>query len=132
MKRSAITIQATTENVTKPEYQEKKIKMNAKRIITAIFLLALVCALTIIAPMGAFAEESAPKVSIERFNLSFNENIYIKYAVSFEGVDPSKLNKGDVGMLFWTSPQERYEKDNAESISTDITYDSGVKYYIFA
>ena len=50
--------------------------------------------------IGAGAEASAPELSIAYCNLSFQDNVYIKYAV--------KTDIADVKLLIWTSPEAEY------------------------
>ena len=57
-------------------------------IITAICLALLTC---LAFSFSVSAEETKPTVSIEKFNLAFEDNTYIKYAVKFEGIDDEKI-----------------------------------------
>lgn len=93
--------------------------------IAAIVLA--ICALT----LTTLAEDTDPTLSIDKFNLTFEDNVYIKYAVKLDGDD--ELAKGDFGMLYWTSEQDSYTKGTESSSSKTVGYQiiDGQKYYIF-
>ena len=100
-------------------------------IITIMLALTLcVCAIG----FSAGAEESAtPSVSIDKFNLVFDDNVYLKYAVKFDGIDDSAINSSNIGMLYFTTPQSEYIEGN-ESFSSGVvgfTTISDQKYYTF-
>ena len=79
------------------------------------------------------AEETAPSVSIDKFTLSFEDAVYIKYAVKVEGADVNKLPAGDFGMLFWDAPQSVYDESTATQNAAPMGYQtiSGEIYYTF-
>ncbi|MBE6536628.1 MAG: leucine-rich repeat domain-containing protein [Ruminococcaceae bacterium] len=104
--------------------------MNRK--ITSILFIVLAVSLILCAYcFSASASESEPKVSIERMNLSFEDNVYIKYAVKFEG---DETLESSIGMLFWTESRESYEKGTESSAAAPIGYQmiDGEKYYTFS
>ena len=68
-----------------------------------IIILALTVAmLFIILGTVAFATggEEIPTLKIEAANLSFDDSVYVLYAVSHNGIAPK-----DITMLFWSEPQ---------------------------
>lgn len=76
--------------------------------ISVIAVIATVCS-SCSSVFGAFGEE-APDVivlDITATNLSFDDSVYIKYAVAF---DKSKVNIDDVHMLIWLEPKDEYTK----------------------
>ena len=97
-------------------------------LLTLLILVPLIGTITIFAT-GTSTE---PTLSIDKFNLSFSDSIYIKYAVKIDGVDTTLLGD-DFQMLFWTVPQSIYEKGTEASsiVSTDTQTINGQKYYIF-
>ena len=94
-------------------------------------LLLLFLALTmIVAAIGAIAivagaEESAPEMNIAYCNLSFSDNIYIKYAV--------KSDVADVKLLIWTSPESEYVIGTQDDEITEYYTENigGVPHMIF-
>ena len=58
---------------------------------------------------SASAAEKNPSSTIAKFNLAFEDNTYLKYAVRFDGVDDGEITENNVGMLYWTdlSPGRR-------------------------
>ena len=100
-------------------------------------LLAVVFATLLLVFASVIAmsmSESTPSVSIEKFNLTFESDTYIKYAVKFSGVSESDITRGNTGMLYWTAPQESYEIGSESASSEIIGYTTidGEKYYTFA
>ncbi len=77
--------------------------------------------------------EDEPSLAIEKYNLSFESNVYIKYAVKVDGIEDSELSRLDFGMLYWTEPQESYELCGESYSSRTVGYQiiDGVKYYVF-
>ena len=67
------------------------------KTITKIILLALTLALLVAVPFAVSASENEPALKIEAANLSFEDSVYVLYAVSHEGIAAS-----DIRMLFWT------------------------------
>ena len=106
---------------------KKRISSILLALLTAVLLL---CALPMVI---SAAETTEPTVSIERYNLTFKDNVYLKYAVKFSGVADSSIKSSSIGMLFYTSPKSEYTKGNAAySVGvTGFTNLDGVKHYTF-
>ena len=107
--------------------------MKNKILSLAIAILALsllICASAFVVS----ASEETPTVSIDRFNLTFESDTYIKYAVKFSDVDESQITRANTGMLYWTSPQDSYEIGSESSSSEIIGYTTieDEKYYTFS
>ncbi len=99
-------------------------------IIMILAIASLVCALS----FSASAEgASMPSVSIDKFNLVFEDNVYLKYAVSFDGIDDNEINSTNIGMLYFSQPQESYTDGNESYSSGVVGYTTidGEKYYTF-
>ena len=97
----------------------------------ALTVVLFVCALSI----TVSAEEASvtPKVSIDKFNLVFEDNVYLKYAVKFDGVDDNNITSDNVGMLYFTEPQSEYIEGN-ENYSSSVVGHTTIdeqKYYTF-
>ena len=75
--------------------------MKRKFWIFALVLLATVSLFSAVA-LGADSS-SEPSLKIEAANLSFEDSVYVLYAVSHEGIEYDAIQ-----MLFWTSPQDVY------------------------
>ena len=75
--------------------------------------------------IGAGAESSAPQMNIAYCNLSFSDNIYIKYAV--------KSDVSDVKLLIWTSPEDEYVIGTQDDEITEYYTENigGVPHMIF-
>ncbi len=97
----------------------------------ALTLVLLVCAMTV--SVSAAEETTTPSVSIDKFNLVFEDNVYLKYAVKFDGVEDGSINADNIGMLYFSTPQENYVADNATYTSSVVGYTTinDVKYYTF-
>ncbi len=99
-------------------------------------LLSLLLSLLFLLSAGgiliATGETPEPTASIERFNLTFETNIYIKYAVKATSSVP--LTAQNFRMLFWTEPKASYTKGSeALSLPSIGTQEiDGESYYIFA
>ena len=93
-----------------------------KRRIYSLLLTVFTVALlfTVFAVTTSATETTEPTVSIERYNLTFEDNVYLKYAVKFDGVADSLIKSSNIGMLFYTSPKSEYNKENAV-YSVDVT-----------
>ncbi len=104
-----------------------------KKTKLLVALTAAVLAVIMIAvAIPAFASETEPSLSIDGFNLSFEDNIYIKYAVKLNGTTAEALGN-NFKMLFWTAPQTSYTK-GSESFSASSIGDetiNGTSYEIF-
>ena len=70
-----------------------------KRICLLIALIAVISAFGVFS-IAASAETATPEMNIAYCNLSFDNSVYIKYAV--------KSNVSDVKLLIWTSPEAEY------------------------
>lgn len=96
----------------------------------ALAALLLVCTFS----FSVSAEEATtPTVSIDKFNLVFEDNVYLKYAVKFGGIDDSDIAAENIGMLYFSTPCDDYTAGN-ESYSSGVvghTTISGQKYYTF-
>lgn len=75
------------------------------RIISVALILAMLSIIVIASALAIGSKNSeAPELKIIGTNLSFNDSIYIKYAVNCANVDEID----DVKLLVWTSPSEGY------------------------
>ncbi len=92
-------------------FKKVKAKLLAGLTTTACVLAAFgVWAQAGASPVEANAEETAIPVTltIESNNVSYNDSVYVLYAVGVEGAE---LNASDVKMLFWDSVQTEYTID---------------------
>ena len=49
--------------------------------------------------LNANAEENiTPTVNIDKFNLVFEDNVYLKYAVKFDGINDEDINSNIIGI----------------------------------
>ena len=105
--------------------------MKRKLLIIAAVCLALLSCLAF--SFTASAEETEPTVSIEKFNLAFEDNTYIKYAVKFTGIDDEKITENNIGMLYWKDTADGFVPgtEDFSSITTGYTEIAGEKYYVF-
>lgn len=104
-----------------------------KRIVVFIAaLMALMFTLGFSA-LTVSAEESSPSVSIEKFNLAFENDTHLKYAVKFTGIDDSEINYNNIGMLYWTDYDGGFTPgtENYSSKTTGYTMIDEEKYYAF-
>ena len=106
--------------------------MKKKILILAALVLMLACTFSLGA-LTVSAEEAKPTVSIEKFNLDFEDNTYLKYAVKFTDIDDVEINKNNVGMLYWTDFAEGFVPgtEDYSSETTGYTTIDGVKHYVF-
>ena len=105
-----------------------------KKFLSLIAILLIAVLLICAVPFSVNAEEiPQPTVCIEKFNLVFEDNVYLKYAVRFDGVDDSKINSSNIGMLYFTEPQSDYTAGGEVHSSKVVGYTmiSGQKYYTF-
>ena len=95
----------------------------------ALITLLLICTLSI----SATAKSNSPTVSIDKFNLVFADNVYLKYAVRFDGVDDDKISSDNIGMLYFSAPQAEYVAGNEVHSSNVVGHTTidGKKYYTF-
>ena len=105
--------------------------MKKKLLIVAAVCLALLACLAF--SFTASAEESKPTVSIEKFNLAFEDNTYIKYAVKFTGIEDTKITTDNIGMLYWKDTADGFVPgtEDFSSATTGYTEIAGEKYYVF-
>ncbi|MBQ8339454.1 MAG: metallophosphoesterase [Clostridia bacterium] len=90
-----------------------------------MWIIALVLVLGTVLGVATLADiNTSPSLAVEAFNLSFEDSVYLVYAVSSENVTADQVQ-----MLFWTEPKaskDAYTK-GTESYSTancgDVTYD---------
>ena len=105
-----------------------------KKILSLLILVLTVATLACGVAFSASAEEAeAPTVSIDKFNLVFEDNVYLKYAVKFSGVDESEITASNIGMLYFTAPKDDYTKGGEAYSSAVVGYQTidGEKYYTF-
>ncbi len=84
-----------------------------KKRILLVAACALIFLCTIAFALTESASEPEPELDIVGCNLSFRDNVYIKYAV--DGTDLS-----DVKLLIWTAPQTSYEYGTQNAILNSI------------
>lgn len=105
-----------------------------KTMASVLTLTILLCTFAIF-PAAA---GKTPTVSIDSFNLTFESDTYIKYAVKFDGVDDASITRANTGMLYWTAPQDSYEIGSESSSSSIIGWTESIpghedeKYYTFS
>ncbi|MBQ8311449.1 MAG: hypothetical protein IJX80_10605 [Clostridia bacterium] len=100
-----------------------------KKKLLLVLTLLLTVILIGVGIVTAVAETAEPTLSIDKKNLSFADKVYLLFAVDLQGANPT----GDFGMLYWTEPQDTYEKGTEElSVKTAGSQNIGGKtYYIF-
>ena len=69
-----------------------------RKRLTAGLLAALLLAALLASVLWAGAEEPAPRLGVDYYNLSYSDSTYLLYAVSWEGIDPAE---SPVRLLFW-------------------------------
>ena len=97
--------------------------------LTVVFaLILMVCTLSFTA-----SAEAPISVSIDKFNLVFEDNVYLKYAVKFDGVEDNLINSNNIGILYFTAPQSEYTEGNENYSSSVVGHTTidGQKYYTF-
>ena len=106
--------------------------MKKKILILAALVLTLACVLSLGA-LTVSAEETEPSVTIAKFNLAFEDNTYLKYAVRFDGVADSAITENNIGMLYWTDYEGGFVPgtEDFSSETTGYTTISDVKHYVF-
>ena len=107
--------------------------MKKKNCLLVAFFLTVILILGFSSLTVAAMETNEPSVIIDKYNLVFEDNVYLKYGVRFDGVDDNKINSSNIGMLYFTAPQSEYTEDNAAYSSEVVgcTRIDGVKYYTF-
>ena len=72
-----------------------------KRSKIIILALAFTVLFAILGTLAfAASAEDTPALKIEAANLSFDDSVYVLYAVSHEGISAESIT-----MLFWSEPQ---------------------------
>ena len=106
--------------------------MKRRILVLATVVLSLLLAIGI-STFAASAEEAEPSVTIAKFNLAFEDNTYLKYAVRFDGVADSAITENNIGMLYWTDYADGFVPgtEDFSSKTTGYTDISGVKHYVF-
>jgi len=96
-----------------------------KKLLLLLLTLTMVAAAIGAIAIGVSAEESAPEMSIAYCNLSFSDNIYIKYAV--------RSDVSDVKILIWTLPEDEYVIGTQDDEVTEYYTENigGVPHMIF-
>lgn len=110
----------------KKEYSGKR-----NSLLRIAFGLLLSALLAFVLINSAFADDPAPKLSIDLYNLSYSESTYVLYAVSCTGID---RNTTEVELLFWNSPDANgYQKGSElySSLSVGNVTVGGKKYAVF-
>ena len=98
-----------------------------------LFVLSVVLLTCALAFSTGAEERATPAVSIEKFNLVFEDNVYLKYAVKFNGVEESEITENNIGMLYFEAPSVAYVAGNEDFSSGVVGYTTigGEKYYTF-
>jgi hypothetical protein len=93
--------------------------------LTTLMLLSAVILMTVIAG----AEDTQPALRIAYCNLSYKDNVYVKYAVKADNV----ADIGDVKLLIWINPQTEYvlgtQDDTLDPLYTEKI--NGVEHIIY-
>ena len=93
--------------------------------LTALMLLSAVVLMTVIAG----AEDTQPALRIAYCNLSYKDNVYVKYAVKADNV----ADIDDVKLLIWINPQTEYvlgtQDDTLDPLYTEKI--NGVEHIIY-
>ncbi len=86
--------------------------------LCVLLFIAIVCLLFGTQLIGVVAEGNA-SLNIVAHNLSFQDNVYIKYAVSVENAD-------DVKLLVWREPQDEYVYGSQDDVLSPLNYTENV------
>ena len=108
--------------------------MKRKLLLLFAVILAFISVVCTFSFFISAKSATAPTtVAIEKFNLVFEDNVYLKYAVKFDNVDDRKITASNIGMLHFTSPQSDYTVGNEIYSSRVVGYTmiDGQKYYTF-
>ena len=80
-----------------------------KRILSILLVVLTLASLICAFSFAVSAEENdVPTVSIDKFNLVFADNVYLKYGVKFEGVEDSKITSDNIGMLYFKAASKSF------------------------
>lgn len=107
--------------------------MRKKSLLLIIASLVITCLSCVFAFSAGALDTELPSVSIDKFNLVFEDNVYLKYGVKFSGINEDKITSSSIGMLHFTAPQESYTAGN-EAYSSKVvgyTHIDSEKYYTF-
>ena len=106
--------------------------MKRKILVLVTVVLSLLLAISV-STFAVSAEEAEPSGEIAKFNLAFEDNTYLKYAVRFDGVADSAITENNIGMLYWTDYEGGFVPgtEDFSSKTTGYTEISGVKHYVF-
>ncbi len=112
--------------------RSKNMRTNKKYRFLLPALLPILALLVISVIFLTTAEAPEPSVSIEKFNLTFESNIYIKYAVKAENT--GTVTEDNFKLLIWDQPQASYAKGSEKAALTSLGKQtiSGEVYHIFA
>ena len=104
-----------------------------RKIFTMLALVLTLAALMCATAFAVSAADAEPSVTIAKFNLAFEDNTYLKYAVRFDGVNDEKINENNIGMLYWTDYADGFVPGTEDYSSKTMGYTeiSGVKHYTF-
>ena len=81
-------------------------KHTKKYVLVALVLITLLLVIVPAYASTAMETNTEVAVSIDCFNLSFEDSIYIKYAVNLSGADVATIGKENFRLLFWTAPRK--------------------------
>lgn len=100
-----------------------------KRILTVVLTLLMILGAVALMTVIAGAEETQPALRIAYCNLSYKDNVYIKYAVKADNV----ADYDDVKILIWIDPQTEYVLGTQDHILEPAYTDKigGVEHVIF-
>ena len=100
-----------------------------KRLLTVGLTVLMILSAVILLTVMAGAEEAQPALRVAYCNLSYKDNVYIKYAVKADNV----VDVNDVKLLIWINPQTEYvlgtQDDILEPLYTEKI--SGVEHIIY-
>ena len=100
--------------------------MKKRLLILTLVLVCLSCLFVV--SLAAEEDSTTPNLELTYTNLSFNDAVYIKYAVSAENITPD-----DVRLLVWTEPQSDYTDTSNATVLMPLYLDEidGAEYIVF-
>ena len=103
-----------------------------RKILTLLAVVFTVATLMCVTALAVSAD-AEPSATIAKFNLAFEDNTYLKYAVRFDGVADEKITENNIGMLYWTDYEGGFVPgtEDYSSKTTGYTDINGVKHYVF-
>lgn len=103
-----------------------------RKILTLLAVVFTVATLMCVTALAVSAD-AEPSATIAKFNLAFEDNTYLKYAVRFDGVADEKITENNIGMLYWTDYEGGFVPgtEDYSSVTTGYTTIGGVKHYVF-